>query len=140
MTTHPVNLLKKKSFLFGLPLCLCVFTTTGCGALHMFEKSENEQQLETWKEEVGEDSIPDTAQRKQIRTAPDELVKNSPALQTDGQTALSRHGPPTEAEVEELRKNSTELSTGQRLKRSAKTVVDLPVFFLYGLLAPSGQP
>ena len=140
MTAHPVNHLKKQSLLFGLPICLCVFTTTGCGALHMFEKSENERQLEAWKEEVGGDSVPDTAERKQIRTELDEPVKNAPAGQTDGQTGLSPHGPPTEAEVEELRKNSTEISPGQRLKRSAKTVVDFPVFFLYGLLAPSGQP
>lgn len=140
MTAHSVIFLKKQPLLFGLSICFCVFTTTGCGALHMFEKRENERQLEAWKEKVGEDSVPDTAQQKQIRTDPDELAKDSPALQPVGQAGLSRQGPPTEAEVDELRKNSTEVSPGQRLKRSTKTVVDIPVFFLYGLLAPSGQP
>ena len=135
-----MNMRKTQPFLFGLLLAASGFISAGCGALHMFEKSENERRLEAWKEEVREDSIPDPARRKQARADLDELVGNTPPQQTDAQTGLSLHVPPTEEEVEKLRKTGSELSQGEKMKRSAKAIIDAPVFLLHGLLAEPGQP
>ena len=131
---------KRQSILFCGLLAASVFLSTGCGALHMFEKSENERRTDAWKEELEEKSAPDSARQEKIRADLDGLVRDTPARRTDAQSGLSRHGPPTEAEVEELRKNSTELSPGERMKRSAKAMAGIPVFFLYGLMASPGQP
>ena len=101
-----MNLRKKHSFLFGVLLTASVFLSTGCGALHMFEKSENERKFDAWKKEIEEDSTPDTLRQEQIRAELEVLGRDTPARPSDAQTG-SRHGPPTEAEVEELRKKST---------------------------------
>ena len=101
---------------------------TGCG---MFRASESEKEFEAWKEEAKNNSRPDPARQEQIRAELDAL-KDAPAQPSDTpELAASRHGPPTEAELDALRENFYENPRKTPFGTLYFYMTGLPMYFFY---------
>ena len=116
-------------FLFLLSGILSICLTTACG---MFRQSESEKEFEAWKEEVKDNSQPDSVRRQQTRSELDELVARSSAGQeiiAEGGT--HQNGPPTEAELDTLRENYYENPRKTPFGTLYYYLTGLPMFFFY---------
>lgn len=106
-----------------------LLAAAGCA---MFRKSESGKEFEAWKEEAENSSRPDPVQQRQARAELNALRDSATEQRAYAQDeGAARHGPPTKAELDELREKNPAIWRTTPFGSMYFYLHGIPMYFFY---------